>query len=116
MLSITKKLVPALAIAAAFSLGLGSQAQAQHGHGFSSGHAHGGFNGGHSYSGSVHLHHTPSYSAHYPSQSYYTPQYLPTYHNTTHLDYHAPQATQHGNHFHYQQGHYDVHQSGHWHN
>ena len=36
-------------------------------------------------------------------------------HDTTHLDYHAPQIRRHGNHFHVQPGHYDVHRSGHWH-
>jgi hypothetical protein len=39
----------------------------------------------------------------------------PTYHDTTHLHYHQGGYQQHGNHFHYVPGHYDVHQSGHYH-
>ncbi len=37
------------------------------------------------------------------------------YHDTTHLDYHAPQIYRHGNHWDYQPGHYDIHRTGHWH-
>lgn len=37
------------------------------------------------------------------------------YHDTTHLDYHAPSINRHGNHYDYTPGHYDVHRSGHFH-
>lgn len=36
------------------------------------------------------------------------------WHNTGHWDYHPGQFVQHGNHFHYQPGHYDYHNTGHW--
>jgi len=39
----------------------------------------------------------------------------PTYHNTSHYDYHPGSFQQHGNHFHYTPGHYDLHQTGHYH-
>ena len=45
----------------------------------------------------------------YPAPSY------PTYHNTSHYDYHPGGFQQHGNHFHYVPGHYDFHQTGHYH-
>ncbi len=37
-----------------------------------------------------------------------------TWQNTGHYDYHAPQLRWHGNHFDYQPGHYDYHNTGHW--
>ena len=40
--------------------------------------------------------------------------YYPTYHNTSHYDYHPAQLVPHGNHFHHQPAHYDFHPSGHW--
>jgi hypothetical protein len=39
----------------------------------------------------------------------------PTFHNTSHYDYHPAHLQQHGNHFHYVPGHYDYHQTGHYH-
>ncbi len=39
----------------------------------------------------------------------------PVYHDTSHLDYHAPSINRHGNHYDYVPGHYDVHRTGHWH-
>ena len=38
-----------------------------------------------------------------------------SWHSTTHYDYHSGQLNRHGNHFHYQPGHYDRHRTGHWH-
>jgi len=37
------------------------------------------------------------------------------YHDTSHFDYHAPTIYRHYNHYHVVPGHYDYHQSGHWH-
>jgi len=37
------------------------------------------------------------------------------FHDTTHLDYHAPQIYRHGNHWEYQRGHFDIHRTGHYH-
>ena len=37
-----------------------------------------------------------------------------TWHNTSHLDYHAPSLVPHRGHFDYVPGHYDVHRTGHW--
>jgi hypothetical protein len=31
------------------------------------------------------------------------------------LDYHPGYSWRHGNHFHYEPGHYDLHRDGHWH-
>lgn len=39
----------------------------------------------------------------------------PSWHNTSHLDYHPAQIQRHGLHLHYTPGHYDSHRSGHWH-
>lgn len=36
------------------------------------------------------------------------------WHDTSHYDYHPPQAYRHGNHYHVQPGHYDWHRTGHW--
>jgi len=36
------------------------------------------------------------------------------WHNTSHYDYHPAEIRRHGNHYHYQPGHYDYHQTGHW--
>ncbi|MCA9128738.1 MAG: hypothetical protein KDB22_16750 [Planctomycetales bacterium] len=38
----------------------------------------------------------------------------PVYHDTTHLDYHAPSVIRHGSHYDFVPGHYDVHRTGHW--
>jgi hypothetical protein len=37
-----------------------------------------------------------------------------SWHDTTHLDYHAPSLVPHRGHFDYVPGHYDVHRTGHW--
>jgi hypothetical protein len=37
------------------------------------------------------------------------------WHNTSHWDYHPGSFQRHRNHFHYVPGHYDYHQTGHWH-
>lgn len=38
----------------------------------------------------------------------------PTWHDTSHYDYHPGYYVPHGNHLHYVPGHYDFHQSGHY--
>lgn len=38
----------------------------------------------------------------------------PVWHDTTHLDYHAPSVVRHGSHYHVVPGHYDVHRTGHY--
>ena len=37
-----------------------------------------------------------------------------TWHDTSHLHYHAPSAVRHHGHIDYIPGHYDVHRTGHW--
>ena len=37
------------------------------------------------------------------------------WHDTSHYDYHPTTVVPHGDHYHVQPGHYDYHQSGHWH-
>ncbi len=39
----------------------------------------------------------------------------PSYHDTSHFDYHGPSLQRHYNHYHYVPGHYDFHRSGHYH-
>jgi len=51
----------------------------------------------------------------YPTQGFSNYSRQPTYHNTTHLDYHPPTAVRHNGHIDVQPGHYDVHQTGHLH-
>ncbi len=38
----------------------------------------------------------------------------PSYHNTSHYDYHPTEVRVHRNHLHVSPGHYDYHRSGHW--
>ena len=37
------------------------------------------------------------------------------YHDTSHYDYHPTEIIRHGNHYDVQPGHYDLHQTGHYH-
>ncbi|MBB3205014.1 hypothetical protein FHS27_000781 [Rhodopirellula rubra] len=101
--------LPVIALAVAFTFALGSEAQAQHGHGW--GHGHSSFHSGHVYQPVTPSHWGHGHQTHYPNFGWQQP----TYHDTTHLDYHAPTIRRHGNHFHVQPGHYDVHRSCHWH-
>ena len=39
----------------------------------------------------------------------------PRWHDTSHYDYHPGGYVPHGNHLHYVPGHYDFHQTGHFH-
>jgi len=36
------------------------------------------------------------------------------WHDTTHLDYHPAELIRHRGHYHYQPGHFDLHEEGHW--
>ena len=49
----------------------------------------------------------------YPSTGYYPA--TPTFHNTSHYDYHNPTVVPHNGHLDVLPGHYDYHQSGHFH-
>jgi hypothetical protein len=86
-------------------------------------HCHGGGYGGQNYS-------TPryNYSRQFVYSGYrgYAPGYQnygtnygysghSYYHDTSHYDYHAPSLQWHGNHFDAVPGHYDFHQTGHFH-
>lgn len=67
-----------------------------------------------------HNSHHGSHGAHSGYHSYRSGGYghhvrRPVWHDTTHLDYHAPSIQRHGFHFHIVPGHYDVHRSGHYH-
>jgi hypothetical protein len=58
------------------------------------------------------------YNSNYNSNRYgnYNNVYrsTPSYHNTSHLDYHGPSLQRHGYHLDVVPGHYDVHRSGHY--
>lgn len=96
----------ALMLAAVVGIGslfVTGSAEAGHGH-----HGHGHL---HRHSRHVHL---PRYS--FPRPIYGSSWYRsPSYHDTTHLDYHPPTLYRHGSHYHVMPGHYDLHRSGHWH-
>ena len=102
-----KMLLPAITLAAAFTFALGSEAQAQYGHGWGHGHGH----SAHVYRPTTRLNWGNGYRSFAPNYGWRTP----TFHDTTHLDYHPPQIIRHRRHFHVQPGHYDVHRTGHWH-
>ncbi|GAA5507779.1 hypothetical protein [Novipirellula caenicola] len=77
--------------------------------------------GGSGYSHGHYQHYTPRYGSSY--RSYYGGYHggyghghrHGYYHDTSHWDYHPTEIIRHGNHFHVQPGHYDWHQTGHWH-
>lgn len=90
----------------------------------------GGYGGGGYYNGGsfgVQVYSTPryNYAPRYASSSYqnYQPSYQQNYghsnhsyyHDTSHYDYHGPSLQRHGNHYDYVPGHYDYHQTGHYH-
>ena len=82
------------------------------------GYGGGGYGGG--YSGSqfgVQVYSTPNYN-YAPRYQSYQPSYgygQSYYHDTSHYDYHAPSIQRHRNHYHVTPGHYDYHQTGHFH-
>lgn len=112
MKNLTQKLVTVVVVSG-LVLGVQGVASAQHGYG---GGGHDSYHGGYGGSGSYHggsYHgggHVPSYGG-----GYYPQSVAPTYHNTSHYDYHPTQIVPRGNHTHYVPGHYDLHQTGHWH-
>lgn len=79
------------------------------------------YRGGYSYSAPSYYRSSPSYYGNY--NSYYSgrsysnyPSYRGSYyHDTSHYDYHPTTVVPHGNHLHVIPGHYDYHQTGHWH-
>jgi hypothetical protein len=107
VISSTKKLIPVFAVAALLTFALGGEAEA----------GHGGWGRGHGcYTTPVFpTHPSPHFghgghSSHYPGFGWQRP----TWHDTSHFDYHPPQLVPHGNHFDYQPGHFDFHRTGHW--
>ncbi len=90
-----KNLITACAVVAVMALFAGS-ASANHGY-------YGGGQGCHQNYGSYN----------FGNQGYVQPQ--AQWHNTSHYDYHPTTIVPHGNHFHVQPGHYDFHQTGHYH-
>ncbi|MEO8271724.1 MAG: hypothetical protein ABI557_18520 [Aureliella sp.] len=96
----------------AFSMGA-SEASAQWGH---HGRHHGVQHGGHHGVQHGGYNARPGYSSYYSGGLGYGGGYQvrrPVYHDTTHLDYHAPSLQRHGFHYHVVPEHYDVHHTGH---
>ena len=91
---------------ALIAAGAATQAQAGHGHkhhhNHSYGYGYGGYGGGYV---------TPNYGYY----GYGSPWRQSYYHNTGHYDYHPTTVVPHGNHLHVIPGHYDWHNTGHWH-
>ena len=97
----------AIAIAIAFTFTASGEANAQWGHGC-----------GYGYQGQIGNVQPITRSQWGHGYRSYLPNYgyrAPVFHDTTHLDWHGPTIRRHGNHFHVQRGHYDVHRTGHWH-
>lgn len=101
-------LLTCAAVAAAFATSDAEAGHRNHNHyrngGFSISFGNGGFYG--SYANRYYN----SRRNFYPSRGHVHRQW----HDTSHYDYHPPELVPHGNHFHYQPGHYDLHQTGHW--
>ena len=117
MFALTKWIAaPALALGLTF-VGDAPQAAAQYGcyggYGGGIGISIGGGYGGHGYGAQRYGSYRMPYTGRIHS-SYYGHR-GGFYHDTTHLDYHPTEIRRHGNHFHVQPGHYDVHRTGHWH-
>lgn len=107
-----KRLIFAGLVVAAISLVQTKQADAQIQFGF------GGGSSCRSYGGYSQSYYRQSgYGSYYSrpsiSRSYY--QSRPTYHDTSHYDYHPTSIQRHRNHYHVVPGHYDLHRTGHWH-
>ena len=113
MLKIMRKWAGASVFAAAWLFAMNTPST-QAGHGCSvSGGSYGiSSYGGHGYQSHYSGGHTP-YVSHYGGN--HGGHWGGSYHDTTHLDYHAPSLVPHGNHYDYRPGHYDVHRTGHWH-
>ena len=109
---------PAVALGLMFA-GDASDAQAQYGCYGGYGAGYGGYGvggigisigGGHLYRGGYRAPYYSGYRGHYGVG--YRGSW---YHDTSHLHYHPAQVYRHGDHFHVQPGHYDLHRTGHWH-
>jgi len=100
-----KKLIFAAAAVVGLTFVAGNTAEAGHGRrslnfGFSNGRFGFNIHGGHR-----------GHRRHF-GQPYYPGGW---YHDTGHYDYHPPSVQWHGDHFDYVPGHYDYHNTGHWH-
>jgi hypothetical protein len=129
-----KRLLIAVSAVLALSFVGSSDASAQHygcnsgyGGGYSSGYGgyYGGYGGGYSsprLSVSVGYGNYGGYAAQNYGNAVYNSGYggnhgyggYSTWHDTSHLDYHAPSLVPHRGHYDYVPGHYDVHRTGHW--
>lgn len=99
-----KMLLPVIALGIMLTIALSGEANAQYGFGWGGGQGHIGV-------------YPPATRPHWgQGRRSYLPNWRPpVFHDTTHLDYHPPQAIRHGCNSHIQPGHYDAHRSGHWH-
>ena len=107
------KTVAIVTVACGLTLGVQAVASAQH-----CGPSGGAYYGG-GYGGGYGGYQNRGYNAYYGGNQgglsiQYRQNYGPTWHNTSHYDYHPGGYQRHGNHYHYQPGHYDYHRSGHW--
>lgn len=106
-----------VALVAISSITLTSEARAEHRSHRSSSHSHHSHHShGRSYSRpSIHFQFGSfGYSSGYRSRSNCYSQ-SPSWHDTSHYDYHPTEIINHGSHYHVIPGHYDFHRSGHWH-
>jgi hypothetical protein len=103
------KLCSILVVAVA-TLSSASVASAQHGH---VGPAY----CGPSYCGSSYCqgYNQTYYGSHSSGYRAYSRYARPTWHDTSHYDYHPGSYQPHGNHYDYVPGHYDLHSTGHMH-
>ncbi len=111
MFSMTKWIAaPALAVGLMFA-GDAPKAEAQYG-------CYGGYGG---YSGigiSIGGSHYRSYRAPFYSSHLHRSHFGPSrsyFHDTSHYHWHPAEIRRHGNHWHVQPGHWDLHRTGHWH-
>lgn len=101
------KAVAVIAVVCGITLGIQAVASAQHCAPAGRGYYGGGYQGG-------------GYGVQYRGNLggisvQYRSNYRPTWHDTSHYDYHPGGYQRHRNHYHYVPGHYDLHRTGHWH-
>lgn len=101
--------------AGGFSITVGSGGYGYGGYGYgNSGYRYSsGYRGGHGRSGYNNGHRAFGPTVHPRVHSRYRSGYRG--YTRPHYDYHAPSLVPHGNHYHYQPGHYDKHYGGHGH-
>jgi|SRR5690606_37000778 len=73
------------------------------------------FGGGHHHHGHHGWHRGPVYNGGYGHHGHGRIHRYPRWHDTSHYDYHPGGWQRHYDHYHYVPGHYDWHQTGHWH-